>query len=118
MKRAALLLPLILTSMGCANQDIQQAYRRRMFHRTGAFAFYGGGSGFDGPVLDPGTYYTGSCDELHMVQCTVVTLSEPLNALTKDVGERRYRFGLSTELSKKERQWRFHVLPDGYLSSP
>ncbi len=33
---------------------------------------------------DPGTYYTGSYDELHMVQCTVGTVREPPNALTKD----------------------------------
>ena len=84
MKCAAKLLPLALTLIGCASQDIPQAFRGRMFHRTGPFAFYGGGNGFDGPVLDPGTYYTGSYDELHMVQCTVVTLREPLNALTKD----------------------------------
>jgi regulator of protease activity HflC (stomatin/prohibitin superfamily) len=84
MKFATRLLPLALTLIGCASQDIPQAYRGRMFHRTGAFAFYGGGNGFDGPVLDPGTYYTGSYDELHMVQCTVATLREPLNALTKD----------------------------------
>ena len=84
MKCAAILLPLAFTLIGCASQDIPQAYRGRMFHRTGPFAFYGGGNGFDGPVLDPGTYYTGSYDELHLVQCTVVTLREPLNALTKD----------------------------------
>ncbi len=84
MKCAAKLLPLALTLIGCASQDIPQAFRGRMFHRTGPFAFYGGGNGFDGPVLDPGTYYTGSYDELHMVQCTVFTLREPLNALTKD----------------------------------
>ncbi len=84
MKCAAILLLGALTQTGCASQDIPQAYRGRMFHRTGPFAFYGGGNGFDGPVLNPGTYYTGSYDELHLVQCTVVTLREPLNALTKD----------------------------------
>jgi regulator of protease activity HflC (stomatin/prohibitin superfamily) len=35
-------------------------------------------------VLNPGTYFTGTYDKLHMVQCTVFTLREPLNALTKD----------------------------------
>jgi regulator of protease activity HflC (stomatin/prohibitin superfamily) len=55
-----------------------------MFYRTGPFAFYSGGKGFDGPILNPGTYFTGTYNELHMVQCTVVTLREPLNALTKD----------------------------------
>ncbi len=84
MKRAAVLLPCVLMFIGRASQDIPQAYRGRMFHRTGAFAFYSGGNGFDGPILNPGTYYTGSYDELHMVQCTVVTVREPLNALTKD----------------------------------
>lgn len=82
--KSAVLLPLLLSLIGCASQDIPQAYRGRMFHRTGAFAFYGGGNGFDGPVLNPGTYYTGSYDELHLVQCTVDTLREPLKALTKD----------------------------------
>ena len=84
MDYAAMLLPLALTLMGCASQDIPQAYRRRMFYRTGPFAFYSGGKGFDGPILNPGTYFTGTYNELHMVQCTVVTLREPLNALTKD----------------------------------
>ena len=55
MKSAAALLPLVLTLISCASQDIPQAYRGRMFHRTGAFAFYSGGNGFDGPVLNPGT---------------------------------------------------------------
>lgn len=84
MKCAAKLLPLALTLMGCASQDIPQAYRGRMFYRTGPFAFYSGGKGFDGPILNPGTYFTGTYNELHMVQCAVVTLREPLNALTKD----------------------------------
>lgn len=84
MKCAATLLPLALTLIGCASQDIPQAYRGRMFYRTGPFAFYSGGRGFDGPILNPGTYFTGTYNELHTVQCTVVTLREPLNALTQD----------------------------------
>ncbi len=50
MRRATILLA-ALAMIGCASQDIPQAYRGRMFHRTGPFAFYSGGNGFDGPVL-------------------------------------------------------------------
>jgi regulator of protease activity HflC (stomatin/prohibitin superfamily) len=80
----AALLALALTAAGCASQDIPQAYRGRMFSRTGLFALYIGGNGFTGPVLGPGTYYTGGYNELRMVQCSMVTEREPLTALTKD----------------------------------
>jgi regulator of protease activity HflC (stomatin/prohibitin superfamily) len=69
---------------GCASEDIHQAFRGRMFGRTGALAFYGGKIGFYGPVLGPGTYYTGTYNEIHTVDCSMVTMREPLTALTKD----------------------------------
>jgi regulator of protease activity HflC (stomatin/prohibitin superfamily) len=73
-----------LLGTGCASEDIQQAYRGRMFGRTGPLAFYTGKTGFYGPVLGPGTYYTGTYDEVHKVDCSILTVKEPLSALTKD----------------------------------
>jgi regulator of protease activity HflC (stomatin/prohibitin superfamily) len=64
--------------------DIPQAYRGRMFDRTGAWAFYAGGTGFNGPVLGPGTYYTGAYDEIMMIDCSIITQHDPIKALTKD----------------------------------
>jgi regulator of protease activity HflC (stomatin/prohibitin superfamily) len=37
-----------------------------------------------GPVLGPGTYFTGTYNELRLVDCGMVTMREPLTALTKD----------------------------------
>src|SRR5215470_3108993 len=73
-----------LAVSACASQDIPQAYRGRMFDRTGMLALYVGGHGFSGPVLGPGTYFTGIYDEVRMVDCSMVTMREPLTALTKD----------------------------------
>jgi hypothetical protein len=73
-----------LAASACASQDIPQAYRGRMFDRTGLLALYAGGHGFEGPVLGPGTYFTGIYDEIRMVDCSMVTMREPLAALTKD----------------------------------
>jgi regulator of protease activity HflC (stomatin/prohibitin superfamily) len=73
-----------LLAVGCASEDIPQAYRGRMFGRTGALAFYSGRTGFYGPVLGPGTYFTGTYNEVHKVECSVLTVREPLAALTKD----------------------------------
>jgi regulator of protease activity HflC (stomatin/prohibitin superfamily) len=69
---------------GCTSADIPQAYRGRMFGRTGPLAFYTGRTGFYGPVLGPGTHFTGTYDELHNVECSTMTIREPLTALTKD----------------------------------
>jgi SPFH domain / Band 7 family len=71
-------------AMGCASADIPQAYRGQMFGRTGPLALYTGTKGFYGPVLGPGTYFTGTYDELHKVECSTTTVREPLSALTKD----------------------------------
>lgn len=82
--RIAAVVTTAALATGCASQDIPQAYRGRVFARTGALAFYSGKTGFTGPVLGPGTYFTGTYNELHMVECATVTMREPLNALTKD----------------------------------
>ena len=82
--RAILYLYVILGAAGCASQDIPQAYRGRLFDRTGALAFYAGGTGFTGPVLNPGTYFTGAYNEIRLVDCSMVTGHEPLTALTRD----------------------------------
>jgi regulator of protease activity HflC (stomatin/prohibitin superfamily) len=73
-----------LFATGCASEDIPQAYRGRMFGRTGALAFYTGKTGFYGPVLGPGNYFTGTYNEIHRVDCSTLTVREPLTALTKD----------------------------------
>jgi len=64
--------------------DIPQAHRGLLFNRTGAFAFYAGGSGLTGPVLGPGTHFLGAYDELRLIDCSMATLKEPLTVLTKD----------------------------------
>jgi regulator of protease activity HflC (stomatin/prohibitin superfamily) len=69
---------------GCASSDILQAHKGRMFDRTGPLALYMGGKGFSGPVLGPGTYFTGTYNEIYMVDCSAMTVREPLTALTKD----------------------------------
>jgi hypothetical protein len=69
---------------GCASQDIPQAYRGRMFDRTGPLAFYSGKTGFTGGVLGPGTYFTATYNEIHKVECSTMTVREPLKAMTKD----------------------------------
>jgi regulator of protease activity HflC (stomatin/prohibitin superfamily) len=73
-----------LSTAGCASTDIPQAHKGRLFDRTGPMALWIGGSGFRGPVLGPGTYFTGTYNEIYMVDCSIVTIREPLTALTKD----------------------------------
>jgi len=81
---ALCLVALALVSIGCSSQDIAQAHKGRMFNKTGALAFWAGGNGFDGPILGPGTYYTGIYNELRKVNCSETTKKEGLTALTKD----------------------------------
>lgn len=70
--------------VGCRSEDVAQAHKGRMFDRTGALAFYTGGEGFNGPVLGPGTYWTGLYDEVRAIDCSQQTVREPLESLTKD----------------------------------
>ena len=82
--RNALFVALGLALTGCASADIPQAYKGQMFGRTGPLSFYSGRTGFYGPVLGPGTHFTGTYDELRSVDCSTMTRREPLTALTKD----------------------------------
>ena len=77
-------LAFAILSLGCSSQDVPQAHKGRMFDKTGALAFYAGGKGFEGPVLGPGTYYTGIYPEVRMVDCSQQTPKEQLVALTKN----------------------------------
>lgn len=69
---------------GCSSETIPQAHKGRLFDKTGWLAFYSGGTGFKGPILAPGTFYTGIYPEVRMIDCTRRTIKEPLNALAKD----------------------------------
>ena len=80
----ALLVLFATTSLGCATMDVPQAYRGRMFERTGAWRGFRTGHGFVGPVLNPGSYYTGLYNEVMRVDCSTVTRHDPLTVLTKD----------------------------------
>lgn len=70
--------------LACSSENVPQAHKGRMFDKTGVLAFYSGGRGFEGPVLSPGTYYTGVYPEVRMVDCSRRTIKEALSALAKD----------------------------------
>src|SRR5690349_18080123 len=74
----------MLAFTGCRTEDIPQAHRGRMFDRTGALAMWMGGGGLSGPILEPGTYFTGAYDEVRTVECSTNTEKEALSSLTKD----------------------------------
>jgi hypothetical protein len=81
------LLYLLIVTMLCAacgTQEIPPAHKGRLFEKTGALAFYGGAKGFSGPILGPGTQYTGVYNEVRMVDCGQRTIKELLPAQTKD----------------------------------
>lgn len=82
-RRIALALA-ALSLIGCSSQDIPPAHKGRMFDKTGGAALWVGGRGFEGPILGPGTYYTGIYPEIRMVECGQRTVKESLTALTKD----------------------------------
>lgn len=73
-----------LFQTGCSSQEIPPAHKGRLFDKTGVVALYVGGDGFKGPVLNPGTHYTGLYPEIRMVDCSQKTIKESLSALTKD----------------------------------
>jgi hypothetical protein len=77
-------LLILLFSSGCGSQDIPPAHKGRMFEKTGAAAFYSGGSGFSGPILSPGTHYTGLYNEVRMLDCSTRTYKEPMTSMTRD----------------------------------
>lgn len=74
----------MLSLVGCSSQDVPPAHKGRMFDKTGGWALWVGGRGFEGPILGPGTYYTGYYPEIRMVECGQRTVKEALTALTKD----------------------------------
>lgn len=80
----ASLCAMTISLFGCSSQDVPQAHKGRMFDKTGIAAFYFGGKGFEGPVLNPGTYYTAIYPEVRMVDCSQKTVKESLKSLTKD----------------------------------
>jgi hypothetical protein len=82
--RLTMLLLTTLLVVGCSSQDIPQAHKGRMFDKTGLLAFYTGGRGFEGPILGPGTVYTGLYPEIRMLDCSTRTIKEPMTSMTKD----------------------------------
>jgi regulator of protease activity HflC (stomatin/prohibitin superfamily) len=92
-KIALFVLALVaLGSVGCSSDDISQAHKGRLFKKTGILAFWQGGNGFDGPILGPGTHYTGYYNEIRQVDCSTNTVREHMDSLTKD----GVQFGLDT----------------------
>lgn len=77
-------LAVVTVSSACSSEDVPQAHRGRLFDRTGFLAGWTGGDGFDGPLLEPGTYFTGIYDEVRTVECATTTEREQLTSLTKD----------------------------------
>jgi len=75
---------LLVVSSGCATMDIPATYRGQIFEHTGALAFYKGGKGFTGSVLNPGTSYVGYYNDVLMVDCSTMTQHDPLTVLTRD----------------------------------
>jgi regulator of protease activity HflC (stomatin/prohibitin superfamily) len=82
--KLSFLFAMLWSLSGCSSQDVPQAHKGRMFDKTGGFALWSGGHGFEGPILGPGTYYTGLYPEVRMVDCSQRTIKEALSALTKD----------------------------------
>jgi regulator of protease activity HflC (stomatin/prohibitin superfamily) len=83
---AAKLLALCCAGLlsGCATYDIPQAHKGRLFGRTGFWTFYSGKTGFNGPVLGPGSYYSGVYNDYRTVDCSTTTMQTPLDTLTRD----------------------------------
>ena len=78
------LASVLFCAVGCGTQDVPQAHKGREFSRTGLWKLYSGGKGFTGPILGPGTHYTGLYNDVRMVDCTQITVKEPMTSLTKD----------------------------------
>lgn len=79
-----MMLSVLLSLFACNSADIPQAYKGRMFDRTGILAGFTGGKGLTGPILGPGTHFTGLYDEIRMVDCSITSVKEPMTALTRD----------------------------------
>lgn len=109
-------------SFGCNSQDIPQAHKGRLFDKTGAMALYSGGKGFQGPILGPGTVFTGLYPEVRMVECSQRTLKESMTALTKDgvqFGLDLYvRYSANCDEEKAVVALLEKLAPDGSLNAP
>jgi hypothetical protein len=88
---------LLLLAGGCATQDIPNTHRGRMFYRAGLLSLYQGGNGISGPVLKPGTHFLGLYDELRAVDCSMTTVTETLDTLTRDGVH--FRFDIAVRFS-------------------
>lgn len=78
------LLSLAILMVGCSSQDVPPAHKGRMLDKTGWLALWSGGRGFEGPVLGPGTYYTGIYPEVRTIDCSTRTFKEPMTSMTND----------------------------------
>src|SRR2546430_13155005 len=74
----------LVAGLGCASIDVPQAHRGMRFERTGLFRLYSGGTGFDDQVLNPGSYFASGYTDIVTIDCSMVTMREPLTALTRD----------------------------------
>lgn len=79
-----LLVLAVVAVVGCSSQSVPPAHKARLLNKTGMAALWMGGNGFDGPVMGPGTYYTGVYNEYRAIDCSQRTLKEELTALTSD----------------------------------
>lgn len=69
--------------VGCMNYtDVPQAHKGRYFDRSSNIC--PGGQGLTGPILGPGSYNVGWCDDVRLIDCSIVATKEPMTALTKD----------------------------------
>jgi regulator of protease activity HflC (stomatin/prohibitin superfamily) len=83
-KSLMLMVCLTLVTTGCSTQDIPPGNKGFLFDRTGALAFYTGGSGIvREDVLGPGTHYTGLYDEVKDVNCKDEHAKEAIDVLTQ-----------------------------------
>jgi len=80
----AIAASLLATTVGCSSENIPPAHKGRLFEKTGMLAFYSGGTGFSGPILNPGTQYTGIYNDVRMLDCSTRTFKEPMTSMTKD----------------------------------
>ncbi len=74
----------VVTLLGCSSEDIPPAHKGRMFEKTGFVFLWSGHTGFVGPVLQPGTQYTGVYNEVRMLDCSTRTFKEPMTSMTRD----------------------------------
>jgi regulator of protease activity HflC (stomatin/prohibitin superfamily) len=109
-KQLLLIIGLVLFAFGCSSEDIPQAHKGRMFAKTGLAALYTGEVGFVGPMLEPGTHYTGMYNELKMVQCEQLTKKEEMTSLTKDGVQFKIDVYVRYSINCDDEKAVFHIL--------